>query len=278
MKDFYKNTPVLFALAVLLSTSCVPNRKVTYLQYGDELKHQNLIVTDSIIRVYESGELRYTLQPNDVLDIRIASPTPEEYNPFSIADQYITSGSAAGGNVGGGNNMQNRGYRIDPRGSLNLPVIGMLLVEGLTLEQLEDTIDVLAAVELEDPVTRINLMNFRFAVMGEVGNEGVQYSSDQSLTMMQAIAMAGGPDEFGDISRVKVIRRIDEKNYIFYVNLLDESFLSSEFYFVHPQDMIVIPPLRSRTYFKYLSPNMAIIASAISLTLTIISLFTLYNN
>ncbi|PID92788.1 MAG: polysaccharide export protein [Bacteroidetes bacterium] len=276
MKLYCENYLPLILGSMLLISSCVSNKQMAYLQYEDDLDRRTDIVTDSLIRVYESGALRYALQVNDILDIRIASPTPEEYNPFRIADRNITAGGSSGNSLGSGGNVQNRGYRIDPRGNLTLPVIGELRAEGLTIEQLEDTIDVLAAVELEDPVTRINLLNFRFSVLGEVAGEGVQYSSDHSLTMLQAIAMAGGAGEFGDMSRVKVIRRMKDRNYVFYLNLLDESFLASEFYFVQPQDMIVVPPLPSKPYLRYLGQNLSIVASGVSLALTIISLLTLY--
>lgn len=258
----------------LIFTGCVSNKKVAYLQYEDELGNPATIVTDSIIRKYESGELRYRLQPNDVLNIKIASLTPEEYNPFAIADKYMSSGGVGVSNQSG-NSALNVGYRIDPFGELNLPVIGTVVASGLTLSELEEVIDEMAYEQLEDPVSKIVLMNFRFSIMGEVANEGLFTSSDNSLTMMQALAMAGGRDEFGDLSRVKVIRRIGDENYVFYINLLDETFLSSEFYFIHPNDVLYVPPLKSRTYFNYVAPNLSIIASSLSLIASIIALVSL---
>lgn len=255
-------------------SGCVSNKKVAYLQYEDELGKPATVVTDSIIRVYEAGELRYKLQPNDVLNIKIASLTPEEYNPFAIADRYMSSGGVGGGNIGQGASS-NIGYRIDSFGNLNLPVIGTLHVAGMTLDELESLIDSLAMDQLENPVSKISLMNFRFSVMGEVASEGLYVSDDNSMTLMQAIAMAGGRDEFGDFSRVKVVRRIGNENYVFFVNLLDESFLSSEFYFVYPNDIIFVQPLKSRAYLKYAGPNISIIASSLSLIASIIALIAI---
>lgn len=267
----------LFAmiLAFLLASSCVPNRKVTYLQYEDELKHPDQIVSDSLIRAYEAGRLQYKLQAYDVVDIKIASPTPEEYNPFHIADRYITAGNITAGTAGGGMSAQNRGYRVDPWGDLNLPVIGKLEAAGLTLEQLEDTINILAVKQLEEPVTKVSLLNFRFSVLGEVNSEGVHFSNDHMLTIVQAVAMAGGIDEFGDLSRIKVIRRIGDSNFVFYVNMLDESYISSSFYFVHPNDVIIVSPLRSRGYLKYVNPNLSIFTSVISLVVSVLALTTI---
>jgi polysaccharide export outer membrane protein len=273
-----QRTPQLISLAalfllILLASSCVSNRKITYLQYEDELTTLSTTVTDSILRVYETGELHYTLQPNDILSIRIASMTPEEYNPFAIADPMMSSGGSR--NIGQQGTSGLMGYRIDPWGYLNLPVIGQLKAQGLTIDELEDTIDSLAAQELKDPVTKINLLNFKFLVLGEVGSDGEYNSSERNLTMMQAVASAGGPEEFGNISKVKVIRRIGNESFVFYVNLLDESFLTSEFYYVYPNDMIIVPPLRSRIYFKYITPNISIITSVISFTTSLLAIFAI---
>ena len=265
---------LLFLLPAFFSQSCVSNKKISFLQFGDELKEDNM-PTDSILRSYENEEMRYMLQPNDVLNIKIATETPEEYNPFAIADKYISSGGISGGNIGQ-NAATNIGYRIDPNGYLKLPVIGDLYVSGLTIDELENLVDSLSADQLVDPVSKIVLMNFRFSVLGEVVNEGLLVSNDNSLSMMQAIALAGGPDEYGDISRVKVIRHIGDVSHVFYVNLLEESYLSSSFYYVYPNDVIVVPPLDSRVYFKYVSPNLSIIASTVSLVASVIALFAIF--
>ena len=131
-------------------------------------------------------------------------------------------------------------------------------------------------MELENPVTKVNISNFKFSVIGEVYSQSTLYSSDNTLSLIQALSMAGGPSEFGDISRVKVVRWIGEEHYIFYVNLLDESFLSSEFYFIQPNDVIVIMPLKVRSYLKYVNPNLGIITSSISLLLSVVTLFAVF--
>jgi polysaccharide biosynthesis/export protein len=271
--------PQLIPLAAmfLLASSCVSNRQITYLQYEDELTKMSTTVTDSVMRVYETGELHYTLQPNDILSIRISTTTPEEYNPFAEADPMMSSGGSRGniGSMGGSGGVGQYGYKIDPWGYLNLPVIGQLKARGLTIEQLEDTIDSLAAEQLEDPIAKVNLLNFKYSVLGEVGGDGVYTSSENNLTMMQAIASAGGPDEFGDISKVKVIRKIGNESYVFYVNLLEEKFITSEFYYVFPNDMIIVPPLKSRIYFNYISPNISIITSVISFATSMLAIFAI---
>jgi len=258
-------------IGLMVASSCVPNRKVTYLQYENELKEPESIVTDSLVRMYEAGEWGYLLQPNDLMSILVASQTPEEYNPLYLADRYMVSGAL-------GASQQNRsmGYRIDPAGNLHLPVIGTIHASGLTIKRLEDSINYRFQSELEDPVTKINILNYKFSVIGEVASQNTLFSDDNSLTLIQGLSMAGGASEFGDISRVKVVRWIGTENYVFYVNLLDESFLSSEFYFIQPNDVIVVSPLKSRSYLKYVGSNLGIITASVSLLLSIVTLIAVF--
>jgi polysaccharide export outer membrane protein len=260
------NYLLIIGIAMFFFSSCIPNRKIAYLQYGDELKQVRKIPLDSMVRVYKTGAYQYKLQSNDLVDIKIATTTPDEYNPFSLADRYISMGGISS------NQLQSMGYRIDPEGFLNLPIIGRLKVSGMTVWELEDTITRLASADLEAPVTKINLINFRFSVMGEVNGEGTLQTSENTLSLLQAMSMAGGISEYGDLSRVKVVRKINEESYVFYVNLLDESFLSSNFYYVQPNDVILVAPMKNRSLVKNVPQTLGFVASTLSLIVTVITL------
>ncbi len=258
----------ILAAALVLLASCVPNRKISRLQYKNEQKEPETIITDSLIRKYNTREFSYRLRSNDLLDIKIASVTPTAFNPFNDADRTILPG---GGQMG--YQIQSIGYYIDPAGYLELPVIGKLQLKGLTINQAEDSISAAASTYIDKPVVRIKLLNFRFSVIGEVGQEATLVSTDNYLSLLQAISMAGGPSEFGDLSRIKVIRHSGNENSVFYVNLLSEDFLSSPFYFVQPDDVIVVTPLRQRPFLKYMSPNLSILTASVSLLVAMLTLF-----
>jgi len=258
---------IFITLTLALFSSCVPNRKITYLQYKDELSQLKTIPIDTIIREYVTGPYEYRLQADDQVMIMISSSTPDEYNPYSLADNNMTGSNIS--NMGASSLM---GYRIGPTGYLNLPIIGSLKASGMTLYELQDTITVLARKDLEEPSTRVNLINFRYTIIGEVNGIGTKQTSDYNLSMLQA--MSGGPAEYGDLSRIKVIRKINDKSYVFYVNLLDENFLASEFYYVHPNDVIVVSPMKRRLLMQNVPQTLGFVASTLSLVLTLFTLIT----
>lgn len=243
-------------LSAALLAGCISNRKVAYLQYGNELNQPAEIVKDSLIRKYETGELVYRLREGDLLDVKISTQTPLIYNPFADADRNLIPGQ---GNIQTYDIMrvvQPTGYYIEADGSINLPVVGKIPVEGYSISQAEDTLEAHVKKYLEKPVVRIKLQNFKFTVLGEVNSDATLTSGDNYLTLLQAIGMAGGVSEFGDLSRVKVLRHYGGETFIFYVNLLSEEFLSSPFYFVQPGDVIIVTPLKPRAWLKYASPNL----------------------
>lgn len=258
-------------LVVFVFASCVPNRKITLLQHtakdGEELKANEMRA-----RKYETGTIEYALNPNDLLDIKISTLTPTAFNPFNDADRTLVPGVVYGQS---GNLVQSQGYYIDPDGFLELPILGRIRIAGLTINQAEDSIATVVQKYLEKPVVRLKLLNFRFSVIGEVKNESTQISGDNNLPLLQALAMAGGASEFGDLSKIKIVRHAGESTYVFYVNLLTEDYLSSPFYYVQPNDVIVVPPLKQRSFLKYMSPNISLLATTVSLVVSVLALLSI---
>ena len=272
---YYSNKFLIIIVAATVA-SCVPSKKVAWLQYKNEYKEPATIVKDSLIRRYKTGEFVYRLQPGDLLDIKISTMTQLVYNPFAEADRSLIPGLAFNQVTDAARQVQSIGYYVDQTGYLNIPIIGMVKVSGYSISQAEDSLEAMVAKYLEKPVVRLKIQNFKFTVIGEVKNDATISSGDNNLTLLQAVGLAGGASEFADLSRVKVLRHFGDETYVFYVNLLSEEFLSSPFYFVQPGDVIVVTPLKQRAYLKYLSPNLSLLTASVSLLIGIITLFRIW--
>jgi len=213
-------------LLIVLLSSCVPNKKITYLQEGEELKNRNDIPLNRVLREHDLNVQEYRIQPLDNLMIRFETITDEEFDFFSrVNAQNMRQ-----------NNMQNNGMNgvlVDTEGMIEYPVIGRVKVAGLTVFEAEDLLQGLANKYLKDVVVRIRLQNFRFTVLGEVRGEKVVVSGNTRITMMEAIGMAGGLTELADRSVVKVIRQEENIAKVHYVNLLVEDFIESENFYVN---------------------------------------------
>lgn len=261
-----------FFLVLLFVSSCVPNRKITMLQSSRPGDKPELNANRLSSWSYETGVSAYLLNVNDLLDVKISTLTPTLYNPFNDADRTIVPGVVYGQS---GALVQSQGYYIDPDGFLELPILGRVHVGGLTIEQAQDTIANVVKKYLEKPVVRLKLLNFRVSILGEVSSEGTYMAGDNTLTLLQALAMAGGADEFGDLSKVKIVRQSGDKTFVFYANLLTEDYLKSPYFFLEPNDVIVVPPLKQRSLLKYMSPNISLLATTVSLVVSILAILSI---
>lgn len=255
----------MITLVMATISSCVTNKKYVYLQ-KDDVNAVNL-PKDTVVREYELADFEYRIQPHDALMIRFESLTPEDYDIFNR--------QAARMNVG--QNMMNfqlMGELVDEEGYVQYPVVGKVKVAGLTVFQAQDTIQRIAARYLESPVVKVRLVNFRFTVLGEVKTEGTFISANNRINFMEAIGQAGGLTDMADKKNVKLIRQKNGKAEVRYINLLDETFVNKPDYFVHQNDILIVPALRQRPYQNYFGRNLSLTLSSLSLlivTLTFVN-------
>lgn len=244
-----------FVIVIVLA-SCVPNKKVTLLQKGD-IPPAGL-PKDTIVRTYEPDSFTYRVQTNDILYVRFQSITSEKYD-------FLSKGTAVPGalNV----NPLMIGELVDENGEIPFPVLGKVKVSGLTVFEIQNKLQELADQYLESPVVKVRLINYRITLLGEVAHEGSVILNNHSVTMLEAIALAGGLGELADRSNIKLLRQRDGKTEVVYLDLLDEDFINSPYYYTNQNDVLIVPALRQRPFRRYFGPNLALVVSSLSLLL-----------
>lgn len=249
---------LLFVCVLAGLSACVTNKKAVFLQKGDVNKKD--LPKDSVVREYDLPSFDYKIQPNDLLGVRFQSLTPEEYDFF--VDTRIQ------GNLVGGASLM-FGELVDDNGEINYPVIGKVKVEGLTVFEAQELLQRLAEQYLEAPVVKVRLLNYRITFLGEVNGEGIVTLPNNRVNLMEAIGHIGGFTELADKRNVKLIRQTGGKTEVIYLDLLDEDFMESPYYYVHQNDIVVVPPLRQRPYRRYFGPNLSLVISSLSLLLLV---------
>jgi polysaccharide export outer membrane protein len=219
----------LFLLAIsLYFISCTSQKRMpNYIQYAD---------STSIRKDLVPQELR--IQKNDLLSIQVFSSSidPAADVPYNLP---ATQGaSSAGGSSSGG-------FLVDAKGNIHYPKLGTFHAEGLTKDQLADSIKgrlTEPVVLLRDPVVIIRFMNLKISIMGEVNNQGLVNVPGEKVTILEAVALAGGITDFGQKDAVKVIREIDGKREIGLVNLSSKDLFDSPYYNLQQNDVILVDP------------------------------------
>jgi polysaccharide export outer membrane protein len=257
---------VFLCLCGWLFGACVPAKKLVYYQQGDELKHRKEIPKDSVLRTHSLNIKEYEIQPLDLLSIQFESLS-DESDLFDFLSRISPQSRSV--NV---NSAAATGILVNKEGEIEYPVLGKIKVAGLTLFEAEDSIQEVASRFVADVAVRVRMLNFRFTVLGEVNGEKTVIATNTRLTMSEAIGQAGGFGELADRRNIKVLRQNEDKIDIYYINLLEEKFLESQYYYVQQNDVIVVPPLKQRTFRKYFVGNLGIITTTISFVLLILTI------
>src|SRR5690348_5507870 len=148
-------------------------------------------VNDSTAKgTFTVPELR--IQKNDLLSIQVVSAAtrPE-------VDALYNLPVASGGNSGAG---PVGGFLVDANGNIEYPKLGPIHAEGLTKGELADSIKkkLTEPVKLlENPVVIIRFQNLKITVLGEVYNQGVVTVPGEKITILEAIGLAGGINDYG---------------------------------------------------------------------------------
>lgn len=254
---------VLFALFFL--SACVSNRKVTFLQKND-VDAKDLPI-DKIVRTYPIDTFTYKIQSNDIVSVRFESLTTKELDFFNSS---INQQQLAGGMVGG---LLLLGDLVDEKGEVPIPVIGKYKIEGLTVFEAQEELKKIAiSYGMQSPIVRVRLLNYRITLLGEVNKEGTTFLTTNRVSLLEAIGLAGGLGELADRSKVKLIRQVGNKTEVVYLNLLDEDFFKSPYYYTYQNDILIVPALKQRSYRKYFGQNLAIFISTVSVVLLTLNL------
>jgi polysaccharide export outer membrane protein len=256
--SFQKNINVIALVLFLgLLSSCVTQRRVEYLQ--DRNKNA---------KSFKEAEFPdYRLKPNDELYIQINSLDEAAASVFSNNRQesnYVGSIQPYGASL--------MSYSVDKDGYLLLPVIGKILVKDKTLSEitviLKDSLNHI----LNQPVVTVKLVNRYVSVLGEVRNPGHFPYSQDKLTIYDALGLAGDITDYGNRTKVMLIRNENGENIRINVNLNKSEILSSDYFYLRPNDIVYVVPLRNKFWGMRQFP-FEILFSALTTALLFYSIF-----
>jgi polysaccharide export outer membrane protein len=252
-----KTTKAAIILLLFLS-SCYSSRSIIYVN-NSEFNTEKPVMVETQKRVYK-------LQPFDIVGIQVRDLAGKTTDILSAQQ---------GGNMAMFPNeytMYLSSYPIDDLGNINFPTLGSIQVAGLTINEVQEKIVKLASEYYKNPIVSARLVSFRISILGQVRNPGRFLIGSEQANILEAMALAGDVAEFAS-RKIKLIRYNGKYEEVILIDLTDSKLLSSPYYYLQPNDKIIVTPMRA----KIRRDNLGLLGTAFSAITTIILLLNYIN-
>jgi polysaccharide biosynthesis/export protein len=258
---------LVLLLSLLFFTSCTSLRTRNIVYFSD--LEQKPLITEQV------EMKRLTIKPGDLLTIEVLTPSIETNMLFNRGILMEEGATGGGQMIRQQQQNQNEGYLVDTRGSIDFPVIGNMLVNGLTTEQVRDTILLKVREYVQDPIVKVRLQNFRFTMMGETGPTVVTVPADnEDVNLLEGLAMAGGISIYGKMNNVLVIREEEGVRTMARLNLNSKETLYSPYFYLQQNDIVYVEPDKAKVAgTSFIRRNWAFAAGIVSSAFVLYRLF-----
>lgn len=245
----------LFAFSTL--QSCVSKKEMLYLQDLDAVSDQEI--------TYNT----HALQVDDILKISVGALMPEAALPYN----NITASGVVANNI---DLMKLDGYLVSQNHTINFPVLGEISVKDKTTQDLENNIKKLLidGGYLINPSVNVRLLNAKFTILGEVQQPGTFTFTENNISMLQALGLAGDLTINGSREDIMVLRYIDGVQTTQRIDLTSASFLKGPYLMIKPNDVIIVNPNSAKISSAGYVGNLSAILGIASIVLSSIILIT----
>ena len=243
-KNIYQNIFLCLTIIFCLS-SCINQKQIAYFQ-----KRLNQPDTIAVAKAFIPR-----IQPGDILSIPIGSLNPVAssfFNPYSSAPVNNAAPSTGQANSTGSGAATSAtpslvqptapGYLVDAAGNIELPLIGIIKVGDLTTAEAKDLIKGKLTQYLKEPTVSVRFLNYKISVLGEVARPSVYVIPNETVTLPEALGLAGDMTIYGKRENVLVIRDENGKKVFGRVDLTTRDVYNSPYYYLHENDVVYVEP------------------------------------
>ncbi len=262
---YCKYSYVFVIIALVFSfVSCKPYKNIIY--FSD--------LPDSV-KTYTTRTVTFKnplIKPDDLLYVNIQTLDPEANALFAASNTPISSVGANSLTLAG--NQISTGHLVDKDGSIDLPVIGKVKVEGYTTQKARDTIEYLVEKYYTSSTVDVRYNNFKITVIGEVNRPSTFTIPNEEVTILDALGLAGDLTIYGKRENVLLIRKdTGDVKQLVRLNLNSKDLINSPYFFLRQNDVIYVEPDKSKAIQTdaYRTRNITIAVSLVSLLVVIAS-------
>ena len=249
----------LLAIGVLvfIFSSCVPVKKQVLMQVPEDDSAKAEYLNDRTLADYH-------LKPGNNLYVKIISANKD-------ADEFFNPGVTSSGNIYYDAAIYLTSYSVDDSGYVELPFIGKLYAEGKTIEEFKTEINTVISEYLKKTIVIVKLVNYNITVVGEINRAGQYKIYQDKINIFEVLGMAGDFTTYAKRDDVIIVRHTEKGSKVHHIDLLSDDILESDYYYLMPDDIVYVRPLKGKNFAYQMFPY-ALVISSISLILAIFSI------
>lgn len=220
---------LFYLLLIITLASCASKREILYFQDIDTTE------LDNVSSVFENPKVAVS----DILNVQISAEDPESTIPF----QFQSFGSS-GSNRSNTNttSLKLYGYLVDKEGNINYPLLGEIPVKGATTKEIEKDLERRLSIYIKDPTVSVRIVNNKITVLGSVRSPGTYTLDEETITLPQALGMAGDLDINGKRNDILIMRYQGDQRVIKHIDLTKSDWMNSPYYYMKQNDVIYVQP------------------------------------
>lgn len=234
---------LLLVLTVLMA-SCVTSRKVNLLQ--EPGKHGVPTYTDTL--TYEDYQIRI----GDRLYVYVYSIDERVSSMFNASGNGVNSSQIRQG-AGASGSYDLYTYLVADDGTIDYPLVGKVDVRGKTTREVKAVLERSLMEYVQDQTdykllsVEVNIVRGTFSVISDHGS-GMFAMPKEKVTIFEALAMAGDIGDFGDRSKVRIVREIEGETKVMTFDVRSQDIINSEYYYIEPNDVIYIQRIKGQSF------------------------------
>ena len=251
------NRIILLILGTILISFINGCSSKEYSLFQDSMVYENNCYLD------ENISFENKINPGDRLSIEIVNIYNQNINALEGSQSFsqnlnMTSNSLLN---------SNSGYLVDKRGRVFLPLLGYVKVADCIIPEANLKLTKAYKKYLKHPFVKVNILNQRVYILGEVRKPGMVSLLNETMTIYEAIARAGGLTDYAKRNSIKILNANDKMKKIRTVDLTRLSSLNSMNIILKPNDIVYIMPRDMKGFnvgVKETLPILQAISSALS--------------
>jgi polysaccharide export outer membrane protein len=253
-------------LLLIAVTGCSPTKYSRYFEdFSDTSKPLLLPAND-----FQSPKI----QPDDLLAVNILTLNSESNLLFAKQSSPLinpSSSNISGGQVPSASQQANNGYLVDKNGNIDIPIIGIVHVEGLTTIDARDTVKSFINKFYSNATVEVKFINYKITILGEVNHPASYVMPNEKVTVFDAIGLAGDMTIYGKKENILLIRDSANQKKLVRLNLSSKAFVNSYYFYLKQNDVLYVDANESKikSLDAYRIRNYGIGAALLSLLIVI---------